>query len=178
VIFWILLAAAIVVAIVLHLVFSYEWWGIFGWGAVSLIVGAVLFGVAVLITDASIREHYDGPLEPAAHTEQFDLAALSTEATVEGRRYFLSGGYIEGSRQISFVLDHGDYLTVGSNPAGASEIWEDEEENPYVVVYDYYVNVWWLAPTGWWEWDLWHDGHEFHVPAGSVISDYSVDLKG
>lgn len=144
--------------------------------AMSALVGAVIFaGVAIT---ANIIISQDN-MAQGHHRSETKLRALSTETSTEGEfhRYFLgAGGSLEGSRQISYIADFGEYSQIDAVEGSRTRIFEDEGSAPYMVTYDYYADMTWLAP---WmdDEDFWYDDYEFHVPAGSIQgSDYTLDI--
>lgn len=147
---------------------------IFGYAGIALGVW-LLTMLGALIYLAIRTETGEFFVDSRVTTEE--LRALSTEATVEGRAYFLAGGYIEGDRMFSYIVDHGDYSTVETADADYSSIWEDTEIDPYVDETQFFADMSWLFPV-YTEWDIWVEHYAFHIPAESVVEGYSVDLNG
>ncbi len=101
-------------------------------------------------------------------TARGELAALRIGNQVEGN-FLLGIGSIGGSPKIYFMrkLSGGGYR-VTSHPAAYSTIFEDVvlPERPY---YTYRMSAWCLCPE--------RAEYEFHIPAGAIVHDFSVDLN-
>jgi hypothetical protein len=102
------------------------------------------------------------------------LKSLGTSSAVKGRAYFLGGGYINEKRVLNYITtDDQNVIRVTQAEADKSTILEDGPSKPYVKVTDYdLVNYWVMT------WPSRDDSaYEFHIPAGSVLNDYTVDNK-
>ena len=143
---------------------------------IATVVAAVLFGLVALVVHQSF---YRDDASTETTVEHWDLQALSTETSVEGAAhhgFFVGYSYIDGTRQISYIADHGDYSTLDSVNAEYSRIYEDEEKSPNVDKITYWTDLSWVAP--WMDHEeYWVDEYYFHIPAGSIKEDISIDLN-
>jgi hypothetical protein len=105
----------------------------------------------------------------------YSLAALGTGDQLEGRAYFLGGGYIGDQRVLNYVreTDPAGGFQVKSIPADRAVIFESDGA-PTVTIHDYEARNPWLAP---WSWDATYLA-TFEVPEGSVLNDYSISNTG
>lgn len=107
-------------------------------------------------------------------TETRDLAALSTDTALEGHRYFLGRSWLHEDQVITYVYEQEDgAFRLTRADAADSYIYEDEEDAPYVQIddYEYFTNPW-ISPLNLGVGAT--DVYMFHVPEGSVLSDYEV----
>jgi hypothetical protein len=143
---------------------------------IATVVAGVLFGLVALFVHISF---YRDDASTEQTVENWDLQALSTETSVEGAAhhgFFVGYSYIDGTRQISYIADHGDYSTMDSVNAEYSRIYEDEEKRPNVDKITYWTDLSWVAPWMGHE-EYWVDEYYFHIPAGSIKEDISIDLN-
>lgn len=160
-IFWILIVLAVVIV-----GGTFIWWWIeegliaiaFALLAAigSLLVGGGLLALALLIPGDKMTE------------ETFDLRAISSSSTVQGR-FYLGSGYVDGKRTLNYIAQEDGYSRLGQGIASASRVYEDTEE-PTVTEYTFWYSNGWVIPwefvTGW-SWD-------FHVPRGSILENYTI----
>ena len=176
---FIILAALLVPASVGYV----GWKKKYGWGeptlggvvlnAVSnLLIAAAAWGLACLITSMA----WSGVTNPASvDTQTYKLAALSNVQSTEGRFFFLGTGYINGEQEFAFVENHGSYSTLETADGGQyNRVFQDEQKHPHVDVHTYHQSAWFLFPA--WDWYMWNTTYDFHVPSGSVASNYDVDV--
>jgi len=114
------------------------------------------------------------------HTEaiRYDLESLGiTDPQYTGRMFLLSGSF-EGEQRIQFFrADDDGALSLRWSTPDESRIFQDEDYEPYVN----YINTVntspdWVLP---WDSDPWvtHTTYDFHVPAGSVVNTYELDVS-
>lgn len=177
-IFWI--ATAIVLAALIWGIW-FAWWdssfetvigGILGSIGFVLLAAVVwMFLMMIVFSVGSVTE--DNPAMVASETRS-DLVALGTESSVEGRFYFLGGGWIDGKRVFNYTVDHGAYYTAEQVDASVSRVYDDEDDAPYVIARSWRREMpWWLAPgslnIG--------SSYDFHIPEGSVVREYEVGVR-
>jgi hypothetical protein len=134
---------------------------LFGWGIVAALI--FFFGFATWMF-------------PAKHefkTETFDLAALSISSEIEGRTYFLGGGYIGEDRTLNYIRQDtsGGYL-VRSVKTDDAIVYQGSDKATVTMHFYEQINPW-LAPWSWTN-DVVYD---FNVPDGSILSDYTISNK-
>jgi uncharacterized membrane protein len=178
VIFWILIGAIALTVIITF--YNTAYWNGGGWdvgdglamagvGAIiSALIAGLLFLVAMAISFGVTGWNY---LDTWSVTkETHSLTALKTASSVEGRSYFLGGGYIDGKRVLDYIEAKDGAYYVKSSDADDSVIHEFSGK-PYVKHEHSVGGFWWLAPFPLGD----GDSHDFYVPEGSVLSDYAVD---
>lgn len=178
-IFWILIGLVIVVVVIAFFTDAkpirkgglWYWQDGFasaGWAALaSSVVAFFLFAVAVLITFAASPHYLD---TWSASKDTHSLTALKTDSSIEGRGYFLGGGYVDGKRVLNYIQTDGDAYYVKSSDADDSVIHESDGK-PKVIHEHVVGGFWWLAPFPLGK----GDSYDFYVPKGSVLSDYTVN---
>ncbi|MEA5453273.1 hypothetical protein SPF06_00925 [Sinomonas sp. JGH33] len=103
--------------------------------------------------------------------ETHSLRALATSSTINskfGGSFMLSYGYVKGERVLNYVAEDGSAVTVRQAFADHAVIYEDGGRS-VEVTHTAKANGW-LAP--WTE--ARPDSYVFHVPAGSIQSDYTI----
>lgn len=104
------------------------------------------------------------------HVATYDLKSLGADSSVSGRSYFLGGGYIDGKRVLSYVMENADgSFTPDQVDANDSKIYEDEGTEPEMRAYEHSADYWWLAPSVFTTYT-----YEFTVPNGTVVEEYTV----
>lgn len=169
--FWILIGLIVAItAFVVVMEASDSYGSPFIGGIVTLVISATVgFFVAVVVC-AIARP----PLEAVPVGEKTQqLRALGNANGLEGRSYFLGGGYVKDKRVLNFITNNeGGAIKVERADAEDSVIYEDSTAASVKVTHVDYVNGW-IAPfpLG--------DSHkyEFHIPAGSVVESYTLDNK-
>lgn len=162
-IFWTLIVLAALAIIITFIDNTwYEDWTFGILGAIiavviSAVVGGGLFALAQLIPGDKRTE------------ERFDLRAIGSSSTVQGRSYFLGSGYIEGRRTLNYIAQEDGYSRLGQGIASASRVYEDTDE-PTVTEYTYWYSNPWVMP---WEYERAH-AWDFHVPSGSILENYEI----
>lgn len=102
-----------------------------------------------------------------------ELEAIGNDLGVEGRVYFLGGGYVNNVQVISYIQAGDGYSEIRSVAASMSRIYQDTAE-PIVI-------EWWEQTnnTFWVPWTLSDQVtlYEFHVPEDSVVSNYEIGVN-
>lgn len=167
-IFWILLGIAIVAVIASFAYGVQEDLGIgFGFlnAFLATLIAALVGGLLMLLLSI-----WFGPSYQFQGEKEHGLVALQTSSSIEGRSYFLGSGYINGKRTLNYITDDGGAFRVESADADDSVIYQDSD-SPTVTVHEWDLVNPWFAP--------WSFGHRhtytFHVPEGSILSDYTVN---
>ncbi len=164
-IFWIVIGL-IILGIIIDVYMDEEPAFSFGFaiiGVFALLIGFAFAGPSTVNQNPPV-DHVDS----ISHT---DLLAVGDSDTVHGS-FFLGSGVINGHQTITYVQDNGGWSSVGQVSASYSRIYEDDPAVPYMVYKQPYAHHWWLVPwslpmTGW---------YEFHVPSGSVVQNFNIDV--
>lgn len=101
------------------------------------------------------------------------LKALGNSNAIEGRSYFLGGGYVKDKRVLNFITQReGGAIRVEQAKAEDSTVFEGAQEST-VQVRHFDHNNGWVAP-----WPLGsHTEYIFRIPADSVLESYTLDNK-
>jgi hypothetical protein len=165
-IFWILLGLSAAAVII-----TFIWWlreeGI-GVAFLTAFLAALISSVVsvVLMLVLSI---WFGPSYQFKGSNDHELVALQTDSSLQGRSYFLSGGYINDVRVLNYITEDGGAYQLGEAVAANSLIYQDSTDAT-VTINEWDMENPWFAP-----WSFGHTrSYEFHVPAGSILSDYTV----
>ena len=164
-IFWILLGLAVVAVVSVYI-----YAGInegFGWAfapaAATAAIAAFVGGLLMLLLSI-----WFGPSSQYRGEADHKLAALQTADTVNGR-FFLGSGYVNGNRTLNYITDDDGAFRIESAAARNSVVYQDAD-SPTVTVHEWYLENPWFAP---WSFSHWHT-FTFHVPEGSILSDYTI----
>jgi len=167
-IFWILLALVIIATVWAFIWGLNDWAGGIGMGFLcafgAAVLGAVIGGLLMLLLAI-----WFGPTAQFKGDSEHHLVALQTSSSVEGR-FFLGSGYINGERTLNYITDDDGAFRIQSADADASIVYQDSE-NPTVTVFEFSFENPWFAP---WSFGTTYT-YEFHVPEGSILSDYTID---
>lgn len=176
-VFWILVGL-LAVTVVTTFVLNITAWGNYFWESVGFSFGVLVVGALVgFIAFISIA----GMVGKDGHELKFvgdrteTLKALSTGSEINGRSYFLGGGYIGTTRVLNYMTQDADgFVRLRSADAGVSAVKEDADPGTArVKIYEVEESQYNL-----WPWPGRHfANYEFHVPAGSVSGDFVVDNK-
>jgi hypothetical protein len=165
-IFWI----SVLVAVVVALLFIYtDEAGVIG----SVFCGAIA-GTLLLMIAGAIVVGITATLKPTIASTA-PLKALATSKSVSGT-FFLGSGSINGKRTINYITADGNRNYVREADASTAVVIEDSPTSPSIVELKECADNPWVMP---WTFCRGIEGvkTEFHVPAGSVLSDYTVDNK-
>ena len=139
--------------------------GVFN-GFLNGMIGTVLTLVAVFAFSVSGAQSWN----ETSFTEQ-KLAALQTSASIEGQ-FFLGSGSVGDKRVLNYISNDDGAFRVGSVDASRAVIYEDSNSATMKVV-RYEGRNDFLAPF-----PLSRKTEtEFHVPQGSIMSDFSINNK-
>lgn len=133
--------------------------------------GALTGGVVGCIVAIIIGFLQPGHFIPESKTP---LVALQDNTTSRGS-FFLGSGSIQGEMRYFYFRQEGVGYKAESKPAYSSLIVEDEEKAPYLVEYH-----WRFINPNAWKWGLEPNttrDDEFHIPKGSILRNYTLDLK-
>lgn len=161
-IFWILVAIVILLTI----------WHVMEEGAIGFLMGVVHVCWASLVLILALIPVAFGGLHYQDRTdfEPQNLRAIGSDSDIEGRFYFLGGGYVNEERVLNYIAEKDGYSYLGVAEASRSKIFEDESQSPYVDTYKVDFSNGWFVP-----WVVFtHTYYEFHIPADSVVEDYTV----
>lgn len=169
-IFWIGVIIAIALAFYLWLTDEAGWFGALLLGALTGLGAAVIIGGIATAATGSFKtqEEYRVPLK-----------ALAASQSVEGH-FFLGSGSVNGKRTINYITADGNRNYLQEADASRSTVIEDTPvaAGPHLTAFNQCMNNPWIAP-----WQMCRPlnaderSMEFHIPAGSVLSDYTVDNK-
>ena len=168
-IFWILVA---LIVIITFCVFVGQWDDSYGSpflaGFFTLFVGSVIGFLIFLACGSWIPYNTD-----LVREDTYQLKAIGNNSAIEGRSYFLGGGYIKDKRVLNFISQRdGGAIHVERAYANDSTIFEGSENATVIVRHYDHVNGW-VSPWPLGDTDL----YEFRIPAGSVVESYSLDNK-
>jgi len=169
VIFWILLAVTILATMWAFGAWIYEGFGMAL--VVSLLTAACVAFVGFLIFVACgswIPWNND-----TVSDGTYKLKAIGNASAIEGRLYFLGGGYVNDKRVLNFISQRdGGAIRVEQAEAGDATIFEGSASATVQVKHIDHINGW-VSP-----WPLGsHDEYEFRIPTGSVAESYTLDNK-
>lgn len=142
--------------------------GLYSWflsGVLMWCLTAVLGVVLWVVTVTAGTTH---------HSYEVKLRSLGADSSIEGRSYFLGGGYVGEKRVLNYIGENGDgSVQLFQADASDSRIFEDSDQASLTVKYSH-TEMDWLVPFKS-DWDF---KYEFHIPEGSVLSDYTIDNGG
>jgi hypothetical protein len=174
--FWILLAAVIIVALYIGWTVS-EPYGYSGrdWGEgflafiASCFFGSIISGLILVIVGASTTGTV---VWKQVGTDTHNLTALGTNTQTAGRVFYLGRTYTSDGT-INYITKGDDKsIRISSAPASSSVIFEDNQK-PSVSITAVKETRDWLVP---WDFSTRYS-YEFHIPEGSVLEGYSVDAN-
>lgn len=171
--FWIFLAC-IVVAVVAtvtlyeHFVEPGNWDEAAGAGFGVFLLCLFGFGTALAIV---VNTNYHSMEYRDSEDTSIPLKALANRSSLEGQ-FFLGGGYIGEQQVINYVRDiGGGGSKIESISADEATIFEDSS-SPHLRIIKTVKTMPNVVP-----WEIGYDMHnDFHIPAGSILSSYSVDM--
>jgi hypothetical protein len=104
--------------------------------------------------------------------ETHSLQALKSNTQVEGQ-FYLTGGYVDSDRVLNYIVQKhdqtGTYSELETAKAEDSRVYQDSQVATITIHHTKDVNGWVIPfsiPDG--------DKYDFHVPEGSIQSDYKV----
>jgi len=137
-------------------------------GVVFLLIGLFL---VVFCSQTSII--YKGVVPPG----KYYIQAMNDTSTLNGK-FFLASGNLEGGQIYTCYLNEAGSVNVYALytfPAdpNLSKIYEEDIDKPYVLVK--------AREKGDWIWGLGRgevlEGYEFHIPYGSIMNRFQLDLE-
>jgi len=168
-IFWILLVIASLITIASLVIGFFEdgvLWGL-GTGLLAAVISAFV-GALIFIAFCFLPLSAD-----LVSDNTYKLKALGNSNAIEGRSYFLGGGYVKDKRVLNFISQRdGGGIRVEQAEAEHSTVFEGSQEATVQARHFDYNNGW-VAP-----WPL-GSGTEytFRIPADSVLESYTLDNK-
>lgn len=168
-IFWILLSLAVLITLGS---FIYGWiedgplWSV-GTGLLAALISGIVGGL-IFFAFRFIPWNVDLVSDDTHH-----LKALGNNSALEGRSYFLGGGYIKDKRVLNFISQRdGGAIRVEQAEAEDATIFEGSPDATVQIKHYDYTNGW-VSP-----WPL-GDAYEytFRIPADSVLESYTLDNK-
>jgi hypothetical protein len=167
-IFWILLGLTIAAAITVFILRRLDGWDDLG-DSIFLTALTALGGALIGLILMLVLSIWFGPVFQFKGEADHQLVALKTSNSVEGR-FFLGSGYVNGQRTLNYITDDDGAFRIESADAAQSVVYQDSDE-PTVTVHEWNLENPWFAP---WSFGHWHT-YTFHVPEGSILSDYTID---
>jgi hypothetical protein len=169
VIFWILLVIAALIPIAVAIFAFHDDGPLSAIGSFFLTGFFSLIGLVLASILISGIAAVTGETRELSDTE--DLRALGSNSSIEGRSYFLGGGYIEGKRVLNYIVRRDGYSTLEQVDADQSRIFEDVSDSPYLETFYFITSNPWVVP-----WDVWtRYRYDFHIPADSILEGYTID---
>ena len=170
-IFWILLAICVIVALCCAaggVDEAFEWYGAIGLGIGGFVLGgAVSAFVAGLVYVplaywADNYAHING-------SDSVNLKAIKMGSQTTGN-FFLGSGVVDGENVYTYyyVNDNGNYQS-GRLDADDAEVVESDTETPRIVTHHWKM-PWWYGPM-----DM-TETYTIYVPENSIVSNYNLDL--
>ena len=132
----------------------------------SLIACTIVGGLIFIACGSWIPWNVDLVRDDTHH-----LKALGNNSSIEGRMYFLGGGYVKDKRVLNFISQQ-DNGAIHIEQADADKATIFEGNKDATVQVKHYDNVnGWVSP-----WPLGsHDEYTFRIPTGSVVESYTLD---
>ena len=133
----------------------------------TVLISVIVLAAVVLLTIPVEGKH--------VVTQEYDLVALHDNTATSGS-FFLGSGYFGNYLAYQFYLRNADGGVVGKTlTARDAVIYEDGEKRPQLWRYECQRP----EDTQPWQWAYCADTHpsEFHVPEGSVLTQYQLDLR-
>ena len=168
-IFWILVALAIVITASVFISWKHEGVGVALLVTFLAAAGSALAGFLIFVACGTwIPWNND-----TVSDNTYKLKAIGNSTALEGRMYFLGGGYVNDKRVLNFISQReGGAIRVEQAEAEDATIYEGSADATVRVEHIDHNNGW-VSP-----WPLGsHDDYEFRIPAGSVVESYTLDNK-
>lgn len=166
-------AICIVVLVIGSIAWAHHLWDDFGAasgiGILVFFASVIGFGIALAVVVSNNIGSFK-----AVDTEKttLSLRALANTSNIDGRLYFLGGGYIGEQQVINYITQTGNgAIRLDSMPAAQATIFEDSN-TPHLNIIKTVRYMPDVVP-----WELGSTMHyDFHIPAGSVLENYKVDV--
>ena len=166
------------VAVLILIVSAIAMWGFFFEYADSLIAPFLMWLVSLVLVAFGLSLVWAGLGMVFSHelksdeTYRHELRALQSGSGVEGRSYFLGGGYVDNKRVLNHITRNDDgSSSLGFTDADESRIYEDSAEKPYMLTHEKKYGNWWFAFD---ETFRTERTYEYHIPAGSVLESTKI----
>lgn len=164
-IFCVLVVAIIVTVAIVVLIERGQWYSDpTAAGCVALVASSLISTAVMLLLIFTM------PLEEHVTVEsKRDLVSIGSDSNLTGQAYFLGGGYLKEERVLHYAAGDGGEFTLETVRADSSTIRQQAGKPTVTLMYHTARNPW-LAPFP-------LNGYrtaEFHVPEGSILSDYSI----
>lgn len=155
---------------------SYYWFFDAWWTAVLGTVGILLLGAAAValwgVVLAGIQNLAQHSPTLASQNDK-KLVALTVGDDLSQGRYFLATGYESGYPTFRYLYEGDDSgVRLGYIYATNGAVYEDEQDEPFRTEYLWHKYDPWISPFASW----YGESYAFHVPTGSVTSDYTVEV--
>jgi hypothetical protein len=168
-IFWILVALVIAATVATYIHFSDD---SIGFAFVGALLSAATAGFVGFLIFAACGTWIPWNNDKVADNT-YKLKAIGNSNALEGRLFFLGGGYVNDKRVLNFISQRdGGAIRVEQAEAEESTIYEGSKDAT-VRIKHFEHNNGWVSP-----WPLGsHDEYEFRIPTGSVVESYTLDNK-
>lgn len=129
---------------------------------VGVFAGLAAFFVSMVF--GSLVTEGDGP---QVKISEYSLAALSSGSEVDGS-FFLGSGYVDEDRMFTYIIERSDGgYVLRSVEANDSVIYQIDDDNIRVEVFDIYSDPNWSRIP-------WNTEYHFYIPEGSILENYTV----
>lgn len=142
--------------------------GIVGSFCITILLGVIVTAITIpIVIDANKNSIVARDVEDNSYT----IRALANNSGIEGS-FFLGSGYIEGKQVFNYITEDGNgAIRLQSMDASQATIFEDTN-NAHLRIIKTVRSLPSVVP-----WDLGSTMHyDFHIPKGSVIQNYKVDV--
>jgi len=137
-------------------------------GAMSAVACAFVGGLIFVACGTRIPYGHE-----VVKDDTYKLKAIGNSSALEGRTFFLGGGYIKDKRVLNFISQRdGGAIRVEQAEAEDAAIYEGSKDATVRIKHIDAVNGWvspWPLGSG--------DEYEFRIPTGSVVESYTLDNK-
>lgn len=169
---WFIISLIVTIAIIVYMFREESWcwsfWEILGWGFLTLICAT---GIAVVVTiiSSSIAEV---DADKTYHlSEDIEIYALQDNITTDGS-FFLGSGHIDDELKYFYVEKTDLGYTIKNVDADQAYI-QYTSDRCHIEKQSYTFNNWFVRliaiPL--------NDRYVIYIPEGSIVNNYSVDLK-
>lgn len=142
-------------------------------GGLAVFFSIIFVGfIAMIITiPIVIGENEKDIVARDAEDNSYTIRALANNSGIEGS-FFLGSGYIEGKQVFNYITEDGNgAIRLQSMDAAQATIFEDTN-NAHLRVIKTVRSIPSVVP-----WDIGSTMHyDFHIPKGSIIQNYKVDV--
>lgn len=134
----------------------------------GIFVGFIVMAITIPIV---IETNKKDIVARDAEDNSYTIRALANNSGIEGS-FFLGSGYIEGKQVFNYITEDGNgAIRLQSMDAAQATIFEDTN-NAHLRVIKTVRSIPGVVP-----WDIGSTMHyDFHIPKGSIIQNYKVDV--